>query len=204
MRIGVDFDNTIICYDHAFHALALEKQLIPEGLPRNKGRVRDYLHVHGREDDWTKLQGIIYGARLEEATPFSGVFDFFRFCREQNLRVFIISHKTRHPYLGPKYDLHQAAYQWLTLHGAFDEADLGLSMDNVFFELTREDKFHRIALERCTHFIDDLPEFLCEPAFPRQVVRLLFDPNGNHRTANGFERFSSWHLIHKKFQKLLV
>lgn len=28
MRIGVDLDNTIICYDALFHALALELSLI--------------------------------------------------------------------------------------------------------------------------------------------------------------------------------
>jgi hypothetical protein len=32
MRIGLDFDNTIACYDGVFHAAALERGLIPEAL----------------------------------------------------------------------------------------------------------------------------------------------------------------------------
>jgi len=36
MRIGVDFDNTVICYDKVFHAAAVEKGLIPGGPPWGK------------------------------------------------------------------------------------------------------------------------------------------------------------------------
>ena len=54
MRIGVDFDNTIVCYDRLFHRLARERGLIPETVPQTKGAVRDYLRSIDREDDWTK------------------------------------------------------------------------------------------------------------------------------------------------------
>ena len=78
MRIGVDFDNTIVCYDGLFHRVALEQGLIPASLPANKGGVRDYLRQIGREDDWTAMQGTVYGARMLEASAFPGVLDFFR------------------------------------------------------------------------------------------------------------------------------
>ena len=39
MIIGVDFDNTIVCYDKVFHVAAYEKGLIPADLPVSKGRV---------------------------------------------------------------------------------------------------------------------------------------------------------------------
>ena len=32
MRIGVDFDNTLVCYDGVFHRAALERGLIPSDL----------------------------------------------------------------------------------------------------------------------------------------------------------------------------
>ena len=50
-RIGIDFDNTIVCYDDVFHEVAREQGLIPNDLPANKGAVRDHLRAIGREDD---------------------------------------------------------------------------------------------------------------------------------------------------------
>ena len=36
MLIGVDFDNTIVCYDGLFHRVAVEQGLIPQKFPRVK------------------------------------------------------------------------------------------------------------------------------------------------------------------------
>jgi len=40
--------------------------------------------------------------------------------------VFIVSHKTQFPYLGPKYDLHEAALAWLTKNGVVDPKRVAL------------------------------------------------------------------------------
>jgi len=61
MRIGIDFDNTIACYDGVFHAAALERGLIPADIGRDKNSVRDHLNGAGRNDDFTELQGYVYG-----------------------------------------------------------------------------------------------------------------------------------------------
>jgi hypothetical protein len=192
MHIGVDFDNTIVCYDALFHQVALEQALIPPELPARKSAVRDYLRQCGREDDWTEMQGYVYGMRMRDAAPFVGVIDFFRHCQQQGVDVCIISHKTRHPFRGPAYDLHQAAQAWLDHYGFYDPAHIGLSPEQVYFELTKQDKLQRIARMGCTHFIDDLPEFLAEAAFPVTVERLLFDPNQTYQTEERFQRFASW------------
>jgi hypothetical protein len=189
MRIGVDFDNTIVCYDGLFHRVAREQGLIPDGLPVDKGSVRDHLRATGREELWTAMQGHVYGARMAEAEAFPGVRDFFRRMLGRGHELFIISHKTRFPYLGPKHDLHAAAADWLERQGFFD--DLGLPRDRVHFELTKQDKLRRIGTAGCTHFIDDLPELLAEPAFPAGVERLLFDPAGAH-AGGPFRRARSW------------
>jgi hypothetical protein len=47
----------------------------------------------------------------------------------------------------------------------------------------------------CTHFIDDLPEFLAEPAFPPDVRRILFDPGDRYREETRFTRLGSWAAI---------
>jgi hypothetical protein len=195
MLVGVDFDNTIVCYDQLFHRVALEQGLIPAKVPENKGQVRDYLRHCGREGDWTELQGYVYGARMQEASPFPGALEFFARCVERGVGVCIISHKTRYPYQGPKYDLHQAAQEWLESLGFFNPSRIGLSPAHVYFELTKAEKLNRIAKAECSHFIDDLPEFLSEPGFPDDVQQILFDPNGNHVPEKRFHHTTSWREI---------
>src|SRR5580704_11104272 len=145
MQIGIDFDNTIVSYDALFHKVCVEQNLIPPSVPPHKSQVRDYLRRIGREDAWTEIQGLVYGARMSEAEMYPGVRDAFLTLHTRSVPVFIISHKTLPPFLGPKYDLHAAARTWLEEQGFFDPRQLGLPRENVFFELTKEAKMQRIA-----------------------------------------------------------
>src|SRR5277367_406235 len=192
MHIGVDFDNTIVCYDALFHKVAREKNLIPAEVPVNKSDVRNYLRGVNNEAAWTEMQGYVYGPRITEAAPYPGVIEFFKACRAAGIRVSIVSHKTKHPFLGEKHDLHAAARNWLEQQGLFDPARIGLAHEQVFLELTKQAKIDRIAALGCTHFIDDLPEFLAEPSFPAAAHRILFDPNRNYETERTFTRLESW------------
>src|SRR5690349_13934962 len=117
MLIGVDLDNTIACYDQIFPVIAVERGLVPKDCAASKGAVRDYLRQIGQEDRWTELQGYVYGPGMRQATPFAGALEFFRRCREKQIEVHVISHRTRHPYLGERYDLHQSARDWLSAYG---------------------------------------------------------------------------------------
>jgi len=171
MRIGIDFDNTIVCYDAVFHRLALERQLISANVPMTKQAVRDELRSNGKEQDWIELQGEVYGARMDEAIPFEGVLEFLRKCDRDGQKYFIVSHKTERPVAGQPYDLHKEAKNWLANHGL-----PSLNQDGVYFETIRPLKHDRIKRLGCTHFIDDLPEFLTADQFPQGVERLLFDP----------------------------
>jgi hypothetical protein len=192
MLLGVDFDNTIVSYDTVFHLVARERGLIPAEIEPSKDKIRDYLRACGREDEWIELQGYVYGARIAEAEPFPGVTDFFLRCRQIGLSVVIVSHKTLYPYAGPRYNLHRAAFQWLEEKGFFELSTIGISHDQVFLELTKKEKIQRIAALGCTHFIDDLPEFLSEAEFPTEVIRILFDPNDNYPSGYPFPRMRSW------------
>lgn len=191
MHLGIDFDNTIVCYDALFHRVSVEQGLIPPELPANKSEVRNHLRRIGKEDAWTEMQGCVYGARMAEAAPYPGALEFFAACRAAGTTLSIISHKTRHPFLGPQYDLHQAAQNWLEQQGFFDPARLGLPRENVYFELTREAKLERIATTGVSHFVDDLPELLAAPGFPAHVRPILFDP-GDLYEAEKFTRAKSW------------
>ena len=192
MLIGVDFDNTIVCYDTLFHQLALERSLIPRSLPADKETVRDHLRQQGREEAWTELQGHAYGRRIRDAAPFPGVEEFFSACRVNGVAVCVVSHKTRQPVRGPSTDLHQAARDWLDVRGFFNRDGIALPVDRVFFEETQQGKLRRIADEKCTHFIDDLAEFLDQPEFPDGVERFLFDPWNRYAGKVPFRCASTW------------
>ena len=62
VRIGIDFDNTIICYDKVFAAVARQRGLVPEGWVGLKTEVRNLLRSRaGGELAWQGLQGFVYG-----------------------------------------------------------------------------------------------------------------------------------------------
>ncbi len=175
-KIGIDFDNTIVCYDSVFYHAALEKGWLPPTISMNKTAVRDFFRQTKQEDKWTELQGFVYGARMDLALAFPGVDAFFLLCKQKSIKIAIISHKTKHPYIGIPYDLHATALNWLKKQSFFHQ-DI-----EVYFELTLQDKLKRITQAECSLFIDDLPELLQEPLFPLGVKKVLFDPNGQTQT----------------------
>jgi len=190
--IGVDFDNTIVCCDDVFYVEASNRGLLAPDIPNSKEKVRNYLRACGKETAWTELQGYVYGVLVRQAAAFPGVKEFFLGCLRRGLRIAIISHKTRHPVLGPPYDLHGAAHESLKRNGFYDPDGIGMTPADVFFEPSKEDKLKRIAHVGCTHFIDDLPEFLTDPRFPERVEKILFDPNSYHSECDQYRRTTSW------------
>ena len=195
MVVGVDFDNTIVCYDDLFHRIAVERRLIPAGLEPRKNEVRDFLRRSDREQDWTELQGHVYGARMAEAKAFPGAIEFFTRSTKERLPVYIVSHKTPVPVIGPAYDLHQAARAWLEAQGFFDPARVGFSPDRVFFGATRAEKIELVRKLGCTHFIDDLEETFCDATFPVGVEKLLFRAPGPTAAPPGVRLMPDWRRI---------
>ncbi len=193
ISLGVDFDNTIVCYDGVFHKAALDKGwLKPCDRVLTKDEVRNQLRAQGQEEEWIHLQGYVYGARMQDAAPYPGALEFFASAVKRGLPVRVISHRTKSPFRGPGYDLHTSAQDWLEARGFFDSGRIGLSRSAVFFELKKEEKLGRIKSEGCTHFVDDLPEFLSEPAFPAKTKAFLFDPACAHAGQTRFQRVGSW------------
>ncbi len=183
MRIGIDFDNTIVSYDALFHKVARERDLVPSDTPVNKVAVRDHLRRIGQEEHWTEMQGYVYGARMDEALAYEGVIDFIRCAGDKGHTLAIISHKSKHPFLGPQHDLHAAARSWVERYLFIDNAPL-IPSGQVFFELTKETKLNRIGAFGCDVFIDDLPEIFLSEGFPKGVRPILFDPELHHGNLN--------------------
>jgi hypothetical protein len=180
MRIGVDFDNTLIDYDRVFVEAARERGLVAGDFGGTKRAVRDAIRLlPDGELTWQRLQGYVYGGGIGGAVSFPGAARFLTRCRERADEVFIVSHKTRFGHFDPlRVDLREAARGWMTAQGFFDRDHVGIPVENVFFADDRAQKLARIAALRCTHFIDDLEEVFADPAFPAGVRRILFAAEG--------------------------
>jgi len=174
MRIGTDFDNTLISYDAVFHTAARSVGLIGESVAPRKQAVRDAMRLApGGELTWQKLQGQVYGAGIRDAVLIDGVDQFLRRCRAEACEVAIVSHKTEFGHHDPaRVNLRDAAMGWMTARGFFAEDGYGISQ--VYFEGTRAGKLARIGALACDWFIDDLAEVFSDPAFPPGVRRILF------------------------------
>jgi hypothetical protein len=196
MHIGIDFDNTIVSYDNLFHKVALEQNLITPDVARNKVAVRDHLRRAGKEQVWVEMQGYVYGARMPEAEIFQGFIDFVLRARAVGHRTTIVSHKTRTPFAGPQYDLHEAARAWIYTHLTMAGESL-FEEPQFFFELTKDAKFARIQALACDVFVDDLPEILLAESMPSKIRKILFDPESNHVTVDGedLQSVTTWEQV---------
>ena len=199
MHIGIDFDNTIVCYDQIFHAAAAERKLIPAETPKSKQAVRNHLRQSGKEAEWIVLQGYVYGVKLAQAEAFPGLTEFMKKFASQNIPLSIVSHKTKTPYAGPAYDLHQSATNWIEAH-----PDISSNITNFSFQETKLEKLRCIRSLGCTHFVDDLSEFLTEPNFPSDVTRLLFDPDRNNQDHPKYVRLHSWKDISANLERTIL
>ena len=177
MRIGIDFDNTIINYDQVFLGTAKERGLIAKNFAGiSKQAVRDAIRLlPDGEMTWQRLQGLIYSKGIARAVMFEGVDRFLRRAKSEGHTVLIVSHKTEFGHLDPEQtNLRQAALDWMTRHNFFTWDGYGILRQNVYFEGTRAEKLARIASLGCACFIDDLEEVLDDQAFPAAVKPVLF------------------------------
>ncbi|WP_247967842.1 hypothetical protein [Bradyrhizobium sp. 195] len=193
MRIGIDFDNTIICYDKVFAAVARQRGLVPEGWVGLKTELRDLLRSRaGGELAWQGLQGFVYGKGIGGAEIYAGVREFLASCREASASVYIVSHKTQFGHQDPeRVDLREAARGWLKGAGLIDVADAALASGNVYFEDTLAAKVERLASLQLDIFIDDLVDVFEQPRFPKATRSILFTQS-RHPHPEHCEPIATW------------
>lgn len=189
MRIGLDFDNTIACYDRAIAKLAEEIFELPNAVPRTKLGLRDYLRKENREQEWTAFQGELYGPGMRYAEIYEGAIETMLELSAMGHEMFVVSHRSKTPYAGPAYDLHSAARAWLKEvvqnHGLFNN-------EQVFFLETRDEKIQMIRDLRCEVFLDDLPEVLEATKFPTTTLGILFAPGSSEEQSTKKTTISQW------------
>jgi hypothetical protein len=200
LHIGIDLDNTIIDYSDVFAPVASELGLLPEshGL-RTKKAVKEHLLARaGDESLWMRLQGQIYGRFIALARPYPGVIAAIDHFRSQGHRLSIVSHKTRHGHFDvDAIDLWDAALGWLERQEITGSSDAGARIirSDVHFRVTRDEKIAQIDALDISVFIDDLPEVLSDPAFPPQVRRILFSPDGDPEISPDWAGARSWQEV---------
>ncbi|OUR60357.1 hypothetical protein A9Q74_14180 [Colwellia sp. 39_35_sub15_T18] len=198
MRIGIDFDNTMVDYTGVFYQVALELGWIPKETLPTKFAVKQSFLDANNERKWTELQGIVYGREIHQAIPFAGIHQTITTWLNKGHELFIISHKTKYPIIGDKVNFHIAAMTWLEQYQLV--SSLGslstIAKENVFFNETKEEKIAKIAALSCDIFIDDLPSILMHKSFPKQSKKVLFDPKNEQKLEQQYSELAKNKISH--------
>jgi hypothetical protein len=192
LSIGLDLDNTLICYDRAFLVAARERSLVGADFTGAKEIIRDKIRLlEDGETHWQKLQGYVYGAGIGNAQLFDGVMPFLKRAKTQGAQLFIVSHKTELGHFdATRTNLRDAAKAFLKEQGVMDY----IPESQIFFASTREEKIAKITALGVDVFVDDLEEIFADPAFPPSVRKLLFSSNPLDKS-HGFTVCSDWPMI---------
>lgn len=198
--IGVDFDNTIACYDQVFTNIAKQEGLLGETFMLAKAEVKARI-LAGSEGDinWQKLQGQIYGKYMNLASVFPGFAEFLVLSGIKGNQIYIVSHKSEYGHFdAQKISLREEAMKWLIAKDFVGTDTYALPQKNVFFKPTREEKIKKITELKCSDFIDDLQEVFDEPSFPVSVNKYLFDPQHKSAATDAQKVLKSWRAITKE------
>ena len=190
MIVGFDFDNTIISYEKLFKKIAYKKKLVPKNIKSNKNSVKEYLIKKNKETEWTILQGEVYGKYIMDAKIYIGVKKIMKSLSKNKIKFYIISHKTKFPYLGRKINLQVAAKKWIYKNILRDDNSINLSIKDIFFENSIKEKISRINKLRCNIYIDDLPKIL--ELLPKGVIKILFTPNQKSQQKKPIISMKKW------------
>ena len=196
MRIGIDIDNTIICYDRVFAAVAKSRGYSVHS-SASKTEVKKWFHERDMHQAFTRLQGEVYGTFIDLANLFDGVLAFIEFAKKSDCHLFLVSHKTRYPLIGEKVNLHKSARNFLIDNNVISKCGgVGVPLNNVFFEGTLNRKIKRISTLKLDFFIDDLLQVFEHSNFPETTNFVHFSRDLVTNVSNGkVPTFPSWKQI---------
>jgi len=191
MLIGLDFDNTIACYNDVFTSEAKIKGLVNNDWKGSKQDLK--LLLDSQEDGqtiWQTIQGQVYGPSMQKATLFPGVARFLLRCKLEGHTVFIVSHKTKYGHFDKtKTLLREASLTWMGSQGFFKDTLYGVNRKNIFFANTQSEKVSKIRSLNLDVFVDDLEEIFLHPDFP-DIKKILF--SNSSATLEGVELCNNW------------
>ena len=103
-----------------------------------------FLISKNKEAEWTAIQGKVYGKRMLKALPYKGVIQFIqKISKEKKFKIFIVSHKTLHPIVGEKINLHKLSRKWIEKNKIFISRNNNFK-NQILFLKTKEKKINKI------------------------------------------------------------
>jgi hypothetical protein len=195
--IGVDFDNTIACYDEVFSKVSKLLNFLNSN-DFSKSEIKSkLLKIKGGEKNWQVLQGKVYGKYMYQAKVFHGLYEFLLLAKLRGDQVYIVSHKSEFGHFDEeKISLPNEAMKWLIKTKIIESEYSPISRSEVFFCSTREKKIQKIIDLNCDIFIDDLEEVFLEKSFPVKIKKFLFNSLISPDKVN-IEKLS-WRVIAKE------
>ena len=196
MKIGLDFDNTIACYNDVFSSEAKIKGLVNKEWEGSKQDLKLLLNtLEDGQTVWQTMQGKVYGPSMQKATLFPGVARFLLRCKLNGHTVFIVSHKTKYGHFDKTNTLlREASLKWMDSQGFFKDALFGINRKNIFFANTQSEKVLKIKSLNLDVFVDDLEEIFLHHDFP-EIKKILFSRSSSIQSS--IELFNNWTDIEK-------
>ena len=197
MHIGIDLDHTIIDYGNQFAERAFLLGYIDTNDKLTKDAVKKKIkELQNGENKWGMLQAEVYSQNICKAETMEGFSNFVYECRERQINLSIVSHKSKsNPHDPLNRDLKKPALDWMKSNKLFENRGLGFSLSEVFFAETVEDKLERIKALSCTHFVDDLFKVLTHPLFPVSTRKILFLKIPSDRKRKCLDYEGDWQMI---------
>ena len=168
MKIGIDFDNTLISYESVFSSIFSDFGL--DHYPGSKTLLKKALiERDGDDTEWQKVQARVYGPEILKANPAPGLLDFLKSYHKVH-ELFIVSHKTERSNIDSGVNLRDWARKWLKDNGVYNF----ISVDRIFFLNELDQKVLKIKELGLELFIDDLEKVARNQFFPSECRFILF------------------------------
>ena len=194
LRIGIDFDNTIVNYDSAFKKIAAQYKYISKNWDGNKQQLRNEIIKKDSVETWKKLQGLVYGKYIYLAKLNEGIEKFLIKSKLINSKIFIVSHKTIYGHYDKrKILLRKAALDWIKNRNFFIKKLI--KKENIYFEESIENKVKRINQLKLNFFIDDLELILKNKKLNKNIKKILFNELKKKNKNSNIIQHSKWENI---------
>jgi hypothetical protein len=183
IKIGIDLDNTIISYNNIINLLAKKKYKLNKE-KNNKVLIKKEIIKKYGEVEWTKFQSLLYGENLKFAEVF---YNFKKNISKikNDYEIYIISHKTKYPYIGKKINLIYESKKFIKINKISYCKNEIIKKENIYFENTIENKIKRIKKLKINYFIDDLEGILNK--LPNNINKIIFN-----NTSNKYYSLTNW------------
>jgi hypothetical protein len=191
--VGIDLDNTIVNYGPVFKKIGQKffQRVTNNDSDFNKESIKSLLLRNNKLRLWNKIQGKVYGSYINDAILYSGVIRFLLFLKYLNIRVYIISHKTKYGHYDKnKINLREVALKWIENNLIINGETL-IESRCVYFCDTQDEKIETIRLLKCNIFIDDLLEIVANKSLDSNITKILFNQTDS-LSNDGYINLKNW------------